>query len=74
MNTCGRCDRKRDIVFGGYATVTLGFHGLAGGGSADQSILIVGSLGLIVLGVLLGMLFTAYRAWHGLYVCALGSK
>jgi hypothetical protein len=61
-------DRKRDIALGFYATLSLALYGFAGGISAANTLLLSGIIGLTVLGIFLGFLFTLYRGWHGVYV------
>jgi len=60
-------DKKRDVAFGIYVTLSVAmyrFDGLLG----SSDLLILAILILISLGIVLGVVFTLYRGWHGFYV------
>jgi len=61
-------DRKRDITLGTYITLSVALYGFSGRVSTDDVLLFFGIVGLVIVGILIGFLFTLYRGWHGVYV------
>lgn len=60
-------DRKRDLLFGVYITITAAYFTFIKDvtGSIDSIYIIVG---ISLFGSCLGVLFTLYRGWHGIYI------
>lgn len=60
-------DRKRDLLLGLYITITAAYFTLLKDitGSVDSIYVIVG---ISLFGSCLGVLFTMYRVWHGIYI------
>jgi len=74
-------DQKRDVILGAYTTITVAFYGFIAriydtgqqsapsvNPSVGKEALFVAIVGLLLIGILLGCLFTLYRGWHGLYI------
>lgn len=61
-------DKKRDVLVGFYITLTVAFYGFYSYLGKDPTLAIYLIVGLTLFGVCLGILFTLYRGWHGIYV------
>ncbi len=60
-------DRKRDVILGSYVTLSVLVYTFAAQTpNSDYFRFVV--VGLALLGIVVGFLFTLYRGWHGLYV------
>ena len=72
-------DQKRDVILGVYATLSIGLYGLSARSTAavvempfvvlrGTDLMLIVVVGLVLTGLLMGGLFTLYRAWHMLYI------
>jgi hypothetical protein len=60
-------DKKRDLILGSYVTLSLAIYTFSPQKPGSDNFIIV-LLGLAIVGILIGFLFTLYRGWHGIYV------